>query len=209
MGRPVAVYYSVVSRVGLVAHRSLRIHRANRSTTRDRSCRHQRLRPHRPQLLPCAVQASGADIEIVAVNDLTDNKYARPPAQVRLRSRPSSRGRQLDRRVHHRRRQGPSRSSPSATPPTRVGRRRRRRRRSSRPASSPTPTRRRPTSTAAPRRSSSPRPPATRTHLRDGRQRRRLRPGQQNVISNASCTTNCLGPMAKVLSTTTSASSRA
>ena len=33
-------------------------------------------------------------------------------------------------------------------------------------------------------------------------------PAAHTIISNASCTTNCLGPMAKVL-TTSSASSRA
>ena len=36
-------------------------------------------------------------------------------------------------------------------------------------------------------------------HHRDGGQPHRLRPRRAHVISNASCTTNCLGPMAKAL----------
>ena len=42
-----------------------------------------------------AVRASGADIEIVGVNDLTDNAVAGPPAQVRLDPRPARRRRDL------------------------------------------------------------------------------------------------------------------
>ena len=38
-----------------------------------------------------------------------------------------------------------------------------------------------------------------RRHLRDGRERRHVRPRRAPVISNASCTTNCLVPMIKVL----------
>jgi glyceraldehyde 3-phosphate dehydrogenase len=70
---------------------------------------------------------------------------------------------------------------------------------SSAPACSPPRPRPARTSPAAPRRSSSPRP-ATRTWtaLRLRRQPRQLTAAHQ-VISNASCTTNCLAPLAKVL----------
>ena len=64
-----------------------------------------------------AVVASGADIEIVAVNDLTDNKTLAHPAEVRLHP-----GSPRRRRVAHRHATSPpparpSRSSPSATRP--------------------------------------------------------------------------------------------
>ena len=36
-------------------------------------------------------------------------------------------------------------------------------------------------------------------HVRDGCERRRIRPGVHVVVSNASCTTNCFVPMVKVL----------
>ena len=41
-------------------------------TLHVRTRRHQRLRPHRPQRLPRRPRAAGADIDVVAVNDLTD-----------------------------------------------------------------------------------------------------------------------------------------
>ena len=46
--------------------------RLGRSERSDGTCRHQRIRPHRPQLLPRGSRL-GADIEVVGVNDLTDN----------------------------------------------------------------------------------------------------------------------------------------
>ncbi len=53
-----------------------------------------------------AALAQGADLEIVAVNDLTEPRDAGPPAQVRLRRRPPRRrDRRGQRRQHHRQRQ--------------------------------------------------------------------------------------------------------
>ena len=54
-----------------------------------------------------AAHEQGADIEVVAVNDLADAAHARPPAQVRLRLRALSR-RRRGRRRRHRRSTAPS-----------------------------------------------------------------------------------------------------
>ena len=62
-----------------------------------------------------AAHAAGADLEFVAVNDLTDTGDARPPAQVRLDPRPlpgRGRGRRATRSRSTAR---SSRCSPSAT----------------------------------------------------------------------------------------------
>ena len=88
-----------------------------------------------------AVQASGADIEIVAANDLGDLETHGAPAEVRLDPRPApGRGRRVDRRRHHGRRQDhqdprrarPGRTCRGATSASTSS--------SSPPASSPTPT---------------------------------------------------------------------
>ena len=60
-------------------------------------------------------------------------------------------------------------------------------------------TRPRGTSTPAPRRSSSPPRQERGHHHRDGRQRGKYDPAKHNIISNASCTTNCLAPVVHVL----------
>ena len=76
-----------------------------------------------------AVRASGADIEIVGVNDLTDNDVPRPPAQVRLDPRPPRRRRVLHRHLDQGRRPGDHRLRRARPGRPEVGRPRRRRRR--------------------------------------------------------------------------------
>ena len=65
-----------------------------------------------------AAHEAGADLEFVAVNDITDAADARPPAQVRLDPRPLPRRGRGRRRRDRRRRRARSRCSPSATRPT-------------------------------------------------------------------------------------------
>ena len=76
-----------------------------------------------------AAHAAGADLEFVAVNDLTDAEHARPPAQVRLDPRPlpgrGRGGRRRDRRSTASRDQGARRARPGDAA---LGRPRRRRR---------------------------------------------------------------------------------
>ena len=68
-------------------HRSFSLQEAMNARTR----RDQRLRPHRPERVPRRQgprRGLGEQIEWVAVNDLTDSRDARAPAQVRLDPRP-------------------------------------------------------------------------------------------------------------------------
>ena len=122
------------------------------------------------------------------------------PAQVRLDPRPARAKSVETNDEHHRRRQGRSRSSPSATRSPCRGRTSAPTSSSSRPASSPTPTK-------------------ARAHIDGGAKKviisapakneditivmgvnhDKYDPATHTIISNASCTTNCLAPMAKVL----------
>ncbi len=76
-------------------------------------------------------EGKNTDIEIVAVNDLTDNATPGAPAEVRLDPGPAARGRQPRGRRHHRRRQHQDQGPRGQGRPGRaaVGRPRRRRRR--------------------------------------------------------------------------------
>ena len=148
-----------------------------------------------------AVRASGADIEIVGVNDLTDNNDPGPPAQVRHDPRSARRRRVVDRRPRSR----------SAT-------------RSITAFAERDPadlkwgdigadvvvestgfftdaTKAHAHIDAGAKKVIISAPASQRgRHRRDGRQpRATTTPSSTHVISNASCTTNCLAPMAKAL----------
>ena len=150
----------------------------------------------------CARHSAHKDIDFVAVNDITDAatlahllKY--DSVLGNLDARQSRRERRRD---HGRRRrvQGPVASKDPGAAAVEGSRRRHRVRVA--PAGSPSATMPRSTSRRARRRSSSPRPPtnpdvtwssASTTTTYDT--------AKHHIISNASCTTNCLAPVAKVL----------
>ena len=148
-----------------------------------------------------AILAGGHDIELVAYNDLGD-----PETIAHLLKYDSVLGRlgepvTRDRRRDRRRRPHDPRSRRARRPGRAAveGPRRRRRHRVDR-ACSPRPRTPASTSTPAARRRSSSRPRrAVRTSRSCSASTTTSYDGSQTVISNASCTTNCLGPMAKVL----------
>ena len=170
------------------------------STHRDRSRRDQRLRPHRPQLLPGrpGVRCRHRDRRRQRPDGQQDH---RAPAQVRLGARRARRRRVLHRRRDHRRRLRPSRSSPSATPPTSPGATSAPTSSSSPPASSPTPTKAHAHIDGGAKKViiSAPAYNEDATFVM-GVNHEDYDPANHHVISNASCTTNCLAPMAKALS---------
>ena len=161
--------------------------------------RHQRLRPDRTQH-PARGAPAGRGHRVRRRQRHHHAGDAGAPAQVRHHPRAVPRHGFRRRRCHRGGRQEGqgSRRARSQEPP--LARPRGRHRRRVRPASSPTPPRPRPTSTPARARSSSPRPPRTRTSPSSwASTRQAYDPAKHHIISNASCTTNCLAPVAKVL----------
>ena len=170
------------------------------STHRDRSRRDQRLRPHRPQLLPGrpGVRCRHRDRRRQRPDGQQDH---RAPAQVRLGARRPQRRRVLHGRLDHRRRPDDQDLRRAATPPTSPG------------------------ATCGADivvESTGFFTDATKAHAHiDGGAKKVIisapasnedatfvmgvnheyyDPATHHVISNASCTTNCLAPMAKPLS---------
>ena len=147
-----------------------------------------------------AALAQGADIEIVGRQRPHRQHDAGPPAQVRQHPRPAAGGRVATTTRTSSSAAARSGRSRSATRPRCPGRSSAPTSSSSRPASSPTPTK-------------------ARAHIDGGAKKVIISapaknedftvvmgvndddydPAKHHIISNASCTTNCLAPMAKVL----------
>ena len=147
-----------------------------------------------------ALLAPGADIEIVGVNDLTDNGRWRTCSSTTSSSAGSAGEVTPRRRRDHRRRQhdpGPRRARPRRAAVERP--RRRRRHRVHRPLHRRRQGARKHIDARRQEGHHLRAGQGRGRHGRHGRQRRPVRPAHHDVISNASCTTNCLAPMAKVL----------
>ena len=151
-------------------------------------------------VLRAAKKAGATDIDFVAVNDLTDTKTLAHLLKYdsvhgiyagTVEAREQSLVVDGD-EMQGVRREGPRRASLGATWAWTSS--------SSPPAASPTRPTPRSTSRAARRRSSSPPRPRTRTSPSSwASTRTSTTPANHHVVSNASCTTNCLAPVVKVL----------
>ena len=141
------------------------------------------------------------DVEVVAVNDLVDADDERPPVQARLdlRRLPRRRSSHTATLDHHRRPrdqgppgEGPGRRCRGATSASTSS--------SSRPASSPTPTKAGAHIDAGAKKViiSAPAKGEDITIVL-GVNEDKYDPASHHIISNASCTTNCLAPAAKVV----------
>ena len=126
---------------------------------------------------------------------------ARAPAQATTRCTASSRARSsVTDGKHRRRRQAHQDHAPRRIRPRSRGRSTGRHRASSAPAASPTATRPSCTSTAAQEGAHLGAGQGPGRHARaSASTSRRTTPSKHHIISNASCTTNCLAPVAKVL----------
>ena len=173
---------------------------ARRKDIRDRSCRYQRLRPHRTQLLPGRCSRPGADIEIVGVNDLTDNKtLAHLLKYDSILGRLAGTSTSPTTTIYGQRQelQGARRARPRRPALGRAGRRHRDRvhrllhRRDKAKAHIAAGAKKVIISAPAKNEDVARSCMGVNDNVYD--------PAKHHIISNASCTTNCLAPMAKVL----------
>ena len=153
------------------------------------------------QVLKALLERHPDDVEVVAHQRPVRHRDQRPPVQVRQQLRRLSRARSKRGTtsfvVDGQRDPGQRRARPRRHPVEEV---RARRSSSSRPASSPTPRRPKRTSTQAPQKVIISAPARNEDiTIVLGVNEDRYDPSKHNIISNASCTTNGLAPVAKVL----------
>ncbi len=147
-----------------------------------------------------AAKQQGKDWDFVAVNDITDSQHPGASAEVRLGPRDLRRRGRRGRGRHRRGRrrpEGPRRPRPRR--PALEGARRTDRDRVHRPVHEARGRRQAHRRRRAARSSSAPPPRARTSRSCSASTTTRYDPAAHHVISNASCTTNCVAPMAKVL----------